>query len=61
MDIEAQYVIAALQEELARVNENRVYLMALVKQMTDAQLASSLDRAMQQEADRDDPDHDAPE
>jgi len=51
VEIDTRYFIAALQEELARVNENRVYLLALVKQLTEAQLASSLDRAMQNDTD----------
>jgi hypothetical protein len=29
-----QHIITALQQELARVNDNRIYLIALVEQLT---------------------------
>lgn len=45
MDLEAQYLIEALTAELARVNLERVHLLALVRQHTDRALAVDLDKA----------------
>jgi hypothetical protein len=46
-EIGTRYIVQALQEEVARLNENRIVLMAQVAQQADeiARLAGELSRA----------------